>query len=155
MKIIYFCITLFVAFLSGILPIVHKVLLKKFQPMSLLIFSGFLYFMAILLLSLTQLDNLKKDFAKITQTDALYIGFGSIVCVFFANIMYYTSLEKHKSYLVSTIIDSAPMFTLFFAVLLLKEHVSLIGILGVFFVLLGVACICINDYMIEDFELNF
>jgi drug/metabolite transporter (DMT)-like permease len=152
MKVIYIFLTLVIAFLSGILPVIHKHLLKKFKPMSVLIFSGLMYSLVLFLFTWTQLDSLKADFAKLDRNDALMISFAAVICVFCSNVLYYTILQNHKSYLVSAIIDSAPLFTLIFASLLLKERITKIGVLGVFFVIMGVGFISINDSNIQEFE---
>jgi len=154
MKVAYIFLTLFIALLSGILPVIHKHLLKKINPMSLLIFSGATYATVLFLFSFSQMDNVKKDFMKLTPTDALWIGVSSIVCVFLSNILYYNILEKHKSYLVSTLIDIAPLFTLIFAFFFLNERITKLGVLGIFFVISGVFLISLSDLSLGEFKLE-
>jgi drug/metabolite transporter (DMT)-like permease len=148
-------LTLFIAFLSGVLPVIHKHLLKKFNPMSILIFSGVTYFTVLVLFMFTQMDQLKKDISKLTTVDLLWVLAGSIGCVFLSNIIYYHVLQNNKSYLVSALIDCAPVFTLLFAILFLKEQITKLSILGIIFIISGVICISIGDAKLEDFDIRF
>lgn len=147
-------ITLLIAFLSGLMPILHKTLLNKFNPMSVLIFIGLTYTFPLFFFSLAHIDTIKTDLAKMNSTDAAYIVFASIVCVFFANILYYNILKKHKSYIVATLINTTPLFTLIIAVGFLKERLNAVGLLGVILIIMGTICISVNDYKFEDFVIQ-
>jgi drug/metabolite transporter (DMT)-like permease len=117
MNISHTLTAMFIACLTGFLPVVHKHLLKKYNPMSVLIFSAFIYFSAVFLFAFTQIDNLKRDFKKLTLIDALLLIALVLICVFFTNVLYYTILKSNKSFVVATIIDIAPLFTLIAAIL--------------------------------------
>jgi len=53
---------------------------------------------------------------------------------------------------VTTLIDTAPLFTLIIAVGFLKEHLNAVGLLGVVLIIMGTICISVNDYKFEEFE---
>lgn len=146
MKLLHTGIALLIAFLTGLLPVAHKYLLGKYNPFSLMIFSSIIYFLAVICLAFTQTNNLKKDFKLLTRTDAVILILSMVVCGFSANVLYYLILKTNKSYVVSSIMHTAPFFTLIVALLFLNEHISPTGILGVFCTIIGVVLITMNDY---------
>jgi len=143
-------IAVFIAFLSGILPVIHKYFLNKFQPMSLFLYSSFVYFAAVLVFSFSQTETLKRDYAKLTMKDALILAAAILVCGFFVNIIYYTILARNKSHVVSSLKDTAPFFTFLTAILLLGENVGKLGIIGFVLTIMGVTCISLDDNILED-----
>jgi drug/metabolite transporter (DMT)-like permease len=155
MNLSHTLMALLIACLTGMLPVVHKHLLQKYKPMSIMILSATIYFTATFLFSFSQIDNLKSDLKKFTLVDTFTIVFLVLFCVFFTNVLYYTILNSNKSYVVSTLIDIAPLFTLIAAVFFLNEHINAIGLLGVLLTLIGVALISANEYKFEDFVVSF
>ena len=69
----------------------------------------------------------------------------SVICGFFASWIYYNILVKHDSYLVGTIVYSAPIFTLLFGILILHEKPNIYSILGILFVIIGMILLVLNS----------
>jgi drug/metabolite transporter (DMT)-like permease len=115
------------------------------------ILSGVIYAVVMIFFIATQIDVLKKDIPKIDMRDLGLIAFASIIDAFLANLLYYNVLRDHESYIVSALIFSSPVFTLLLAYLFLNEKITLMGALGVFFIILGVICVSTNTYKIEEF----
>ena len=149
MKLIYICIALFVAFLGGITPIIHKHVLQNINKASILVFGGIAYCCCIFCLFIWNYDVIINDYSKITDNDLFWIMFAAIVDVFLANLLYLYVLKTHNSSLVAALIYSSPIFTLLLAYLFLNEKVDKYGILGIIFIILGVGCISMNDTMYE------
>jgi drug/metabolite transporter (DMT)-like permease len=151
MKLLHIGIALFIALLTGLLPVVHKHLLGKYNPMSILIISAVIYSIAVIGLAYNQFENIKTDLKKITWTDSGIIVLLVLLCTFFSNILYYIVLKANNSFEVASIIDAAPFFTLILAVMFLHEHIHATGLLGVIFTIVGVILISMNDHKFDEF----
>lgn len=150
MKSLHIGIALFIALLTGLLPVVHKHLLGKYNPMSILIISAVIYSIAVIGIAYTQFENLKTDLKKITWTDSGIIVLLVLMCTFFSNILYYIVLKANNSFEVASIINAAPFFTLILAVMFLHEHIHATGLLGIIFTIVGVILISMNDHKFEE-----
>lgn len=141
----YVMVAIFIAFLWGVLPIIHKFLLRKYDKLTIMILFAFTYFICILGLITTTHKQLLRDLSKITVQDSLIICITSAITGFLANLIYYYVISKHESYIVEALISCSPLFTLGFAYFLLEEEINFIGVVGVFLITLGVVCISINE----------
>lgn len=151
MNTLYIFVALFISFLWGLAPVIHKLVLKNINPITVFILSGVIYSITMAFFITTQIDTLKKDIPKIEMRDLGLIAFASIIDAFLANFLYYNVLKDNESYIVSALIFSSPAFTLLLGYLFLKENITLMGVLGVFFIVLGVICISTNTYKIEEY----
>ncbi len=93
-----------------------------------------------------------KDFKKMTIYNYIWIFIAAIFCLFVANLLYYYILKKNNSSAISALIYSCPIFTLLIAYFFLKEEIDTYGLLGIFFVILGIIFISLNDNVKEEFN---
>jgi drug/metabolite transporter (DMT)-like permease len=73
--------------------------------------------------------------------DTLTIGAIAIILSFIPNIIYYNLINDHDSYVVTALVNSAPVFTVGLSYLLLKENITKYGMLGVVLIIVGVFCL--------------
>ena len=137
-------IALFVSFLWGVAPVIHKVLLEKFDPAALMVFSAPFYLIALVIFAAFHTKSLSTQFRKTTLEQWIVIAITSIFTAFLANLLYFYILAKHKSFVVSTLIYTSPVFTLILAWLFLTENINAWGLFGVVLVFLGVLAILQN-----------
>jgi len=136
---------LFVAFLWGIAPLVHKVLLSEMSFKTVLVISSFTYFICTILFALYYRNDLIADSKRVTTQHILVIAAVAITTGFIANLIYFMVLKGNKSYIVSALIYASPIFTLIGGIWLLKEKFTKFSLLGVLFIVAGVVFIAIGD----------
>ena len=139
--------SLFIAFLWGIQPVIHKYILKSIDPKTIIILNTVFYSFCSIGFAIKYWRSVKKDWKKLTPIKLMWIGIAAIISGFVANLIYLFVLKKHQSYLVSALIYAAPAFTLLLAYFLLKEDISVIGFIGVIMVIIGTICIALNDHV--------
>lgn len=135
-------VSLFISFIWGITPIVHKYIFStvKMSPHTLIVSGAVLYFTCSMVYFAHYRKEAMEPLRTITPgTIALMIL--TAVLGFYANYLYFNVISKNESYLVSALIFSSPFFTLIFAYLFLKEDISLLSALGVGLIVLGVIVI--------------
>lgn len=150
----YLFISLLLAFLWGVSPIIHKRLLKKYDSMSMLFFSATIYFLCLLCVIPFHYKTLKGDIEKITNMEVVEIFLAAALTGFSANYLYYYALKSNSSSIVAALGSTSPLFTLLLAFLFLREKLSLISIVGVIFIVIGVACISVNDSSLNEYFAN-
>jgi len=136
---------LFVGFLWGLAPVIHKSLLRKYTPITIMMIISAVNFLCILLYSLFNKKELVSDYNKITIKDIAIILITGATTMFLANVIYYNVLRDNKSYEVAALIDSGPVFALLLAYFFLSEKITFNGFLGVGFVMTGVYLISMNN----------
>jgi len=141
----YILLALINSFLWGISPVLHKYLLTKYNWITLLFFSGVVYFILVSILSLLKSKELISDLNKISGRDALVMISLPLLTLFIAQVIYFYILKDNKSSIISALICSSPFFTLIFAYLFLKERLDIYGISGIFAIVMGVVLISQNN----------
>jgi len=66
-----------------------------------------------------------------------YISIATFITVIAANIIYLELLKHHNTSIVNAIAYSAPILVLLFSMVLFKERLSTLSIIGVFLVICG------------------
>jgi uncharacterized membrane protein len=150
----YILYALLISFLWGIQPIIHKYLLQKINGITILVLSSFVYFIASFLISfITKNHNIIiKDLKIMNRKDYMIIIFTTFFTVFLANIIYYYILKRHQTSFISSLINSAPIFTLIVSYLFLKENIEPIGVIGILLMTLGVFCVSFNNDTVRILE---
>ena len=64
---------------------------------------------------------------------------------FIPNILYFYLLKEHDSYVVSALVNSAPVFTVLISYFLLKEKLTKYGIIGIILIVGGIVCLSFNQ----------
>jgi uncharacterized membrane protein len=140
----YILLALISGFMWGMAPVIHKVLLVKYQPITIMLLNSFTYAISMMLIVFFNYKMFMKDMNKIKYEDILIIILSSIGILVIGNLIYYYVLREHDSSLVSALIYSSPVFTLILAYIFLKERLSMYGYLGIFSILLGIIFISKN-----------
>jgi len=140
----YILLALISGFMWGMAPVIHKVLLVKYQPITIMLLNSFTYAISMMLIVFFNYKMFMKDVNKIKYEDILIIILSSIGILVIGNLIYYYVLREHDSSLVSALIYSSPVFTLILAYIFLKERLSMYGYLGIFSILLGIIFISKN-----------
>jgi uncharacterized membrane protein len=140
----YILLALISGFMWGMAPVIHKVLLVKYQPITIMLVNSFTYAISMMLIVFFNYKMFMKDMNKIKYEDILIIILSSIGILVIGNLIYYYVLREHDSSLVSALIYSSPVFTLILAYIFLKERLSMYGYLGIFSILLGIIFISKN-----------
>ena len=140
----YILLALISALMWGIAPVIHKVLLVKYQPITIMLMNSFTYSICMMLIVFFNYKMFMKDMNKMKYDDAIVIMLSSIGILIVGNLIYYYVLREHNSSLVSALIYSSPVFTLILAYIFLKERLSMYGYLGIFSILLGIIFIAQN-----------
>jgi drug/metabolite transporter (DMT)-like permease len=149
---IYIVIALAISFLWGVQPVIHKHLLKKFTPITLMLVSSIVYFALLIVTSVIKNKEVTTDFEKMTAKDLGILVALSVFTAFLANIMYYYILKDHESSIISALIYSSPVFTLVIAYLFLKERLDIYGFSGVLAIIVGVILISQNNQSSRHLE---
>ena len=147
-------ISLIIAFLWGLSPILHKSLLKKFHPLSLMLFLSLGYFLCLFLLLPFHYKRIKGDVFNLTTNDIKLILISATITSFLANFLFYYVLKSNNCSIVAALGSTSPLFTLLIAYCLMTERVNAYGILGIIFIVIGVICISINDKKVNEFFIN-
>jgi uncharacterized membrane protein len=137
--------SLIISFLWGLSPTIHKKVLSDLHPHIVLVISGVVYFIALIVLMLYNIELLMKEGKKVRAKHLGWLAATTVGCTFFGSIIYYHVLSKHDSHVVTAIAYSSPVFTLILAYLFLNEKISLLGCIGVLMIVAGVVCIGFND----------
>ncbi len=145
MKFFILFLAILISFLWGLSPVIHKKLLKKYAPSTLFILTGTIYAFCMFFYFLTHRASLFRDISKMTGVDFAWLAGIAVIATFFANILYFYVLSKEKSYIISALIYSSPVFTLLLAYFFTQNTMDYYGVLGVFFIILGVICIAKTD----------
>jgi uncharacterized membrane protein len=141
----YIFVALFVSLLWGTQPVLHKVLLSKYKPITILIISSFLYFYLIAMVAFSRNSDIKNDLKNMTRRDVLIILSIGLFSGFIGNMLYLHVLKDHNTSIISALIYSSPVFTLIISYLFLKERLSMYGLLGVITIIIGVMLVSLND----------
>lgn len=144
-KIYVIFFALFISFLWGLQPVIHKVLLKHIDPKTILIISSFFYTSCIILFAIYNYKEFIKDLKIIDTKSFIVIGITAIFSAFIANLIYFYILKNNESYIVSALIYSSPVFTLILAYFFLKEKITLYGFIGLIFIVIGILFIAKNE----------
>jgi uncharacterized membrane protein len=134
-------IALFVAFLWGTLPAVHKYVLGRHDPVSVIAVSAAIYAVCTIALVFWYWPRIKKDVATWRPRTFAILAANTIIAGFLANLLYMYVLKKHDSHIVSALVCISPVFTLLLAVLFLGERPTALGALGVVLIVAGVVCV--------------
>jgi drug/metabolite transporter (DMT)-like permease len=149
---IYIFIAIFISFLWGIQPIVHKHLLNKYNFITIMLISTIVNFSLILAVSITRNKEILADMNKLTFRDLFILVLVSSFTIFLANMMYYYILKNHESSIISALVYSSPVFTLIIAYIFLKERLDIYGISGIFLMILGVILVSNNNNFSKEME---
>lgn len=133
-------IALFIAFLWGSAPVLHKIIYnsKSISPETIIVSGGIIYFLCIMVYFLANKEVVLDEILTVDRSTVMILLFNSLVAGFLANYLYYHIIKKYPGHVVSALIYSAPFFTLLLTFIFLQENISSISALGVLMIVSGV-----------------
>ena len=140
-------ISLLVAILWAISPIIHKYVFNrtKISPTTMLVITSPLYFTFVIVYAWFNRKIIIKDLPRLDRYAIGWLAVNTLLGAFLANVLYYVALQHNDSYIVTTIMYSSPIFVFLFAMVFLNERVSWISILGVILTVIGILLIAYHS----------
>jgi drug/metabolite transporter (DMT)-like permease len=135
--------SLIVSLFWGISPVLYKMIMNKVDTKLTFIINNIFFTLAVIIYTIYYWDQIKSEAKNISIRDTLAIGAIAIVMSFIPNVIYYNLINDHDSYIVSALVNSAPIFTVGVSYLLLKENITKYGILGTILIIVGVICLSV------------
>jgi drug/metabolite transporter (DMT)-like permease len=136
---------MFIALLWGVSPIAHKSMIGKIDTKMVFILNSVFHTICIIGYTIYYWDHFKTELPKLSSKNMYMLAGISIIMSFIPNILYFHLLKHYDSYLVSALVNSAPIFTVLVSYFLLKNPISKYGIFGVLLIIGGVICISFNE----------
>ena len=141
--------SLTISMLYGITPILYKYFdimhPHKTSNYTFLLISSSVFFACTMVCFLIHHKTITNDLHKLFNNikALLILVISSIISVFVANLLYYYVLQREdtKSYIVSALVFTCPLFTLILSYLFLKEEITKYAITGICFIVVGVLTI--------------
>ena len=139
-------LSLFISFMWGIQPIIHKHIFntQTVSAATMMVFGSFMYFVCSFVYFIQQRKMVMDDVRKMKVMTITLLVFSAIIAGFFANYLYFSVIQKHDSYLVSALVFRSPFFTLLLSYFVLKENISIVSMCGVIFIVFGVILLAFN-----------
>jgi drug/metabolite transporter (DMT)-like permease len=134
-------IAFFITLIYGVTVVLHKQHLQKCDVSTLFVIYGFVYALGIMVIGVINMTIIRKDLSALKPVDSLAIAATALAGLIIANYLYLYLLKHHQSFLISALVSCAPLFTLLFAYLFLKEKITLTAAFGVFLIVIGVICL--------------
>lgn len=129
--------SLFVAFLLGLIPVVHKYVLRTVDPNVIMVVGGTAYFIVLMVFAAYHWKDMLPQIQTLDTKEWVFITFAAVAMNFVARLLYLYILKDNESYIVSALIYSSPLFTFILAYLFLHERITSLKAAGVM-------CICIG-----------
>lgn len=132
-------ISLFIAILWGVVPVIHRYVLPNVSSAFVMMISAAVYAVSVgIYISIFHWKNVKEDMIKnagLIPILAATTFFG----LFIANILYLHVLRHANNVNIVTVLSSLyPVITVLLAAVVLEEHLTMWGLIGFFIVVLGV-----------------
>lgn len=137
--------SMFVALLWGVSPIAHKTMIGKMDTKMVFVINSVFYTICIIGYTLYYWNHFKEQAPKIAAKDLYVLGGMSIIMSFLPNILYFYLLKEHDSYIVSALVNSAPIFTVLVSYFILNEKMTKYGIMGILLIIGGIICLSFNE----------
>ena len=136
----YIAISLLIAFLYGIIPILIKYILKDINIVTLLLCEALGVLAFTILFSIYHIKDVTIDLCAIRFRSIYSIVVLSFI-LFLANCLLYLVLFTCDTYIVSAVTSCSPIFALLISFFFIKESITLLHGVGVFLIVGGVWCI--------------
>lgn len=135
LEAIILCI--FIAIIWGISPIMQKRLLSRVNKETMLLVGGFTATVILILMCFKESHKIKEDLSKIDFLTFVEISI-AMTLGYIGTILFLSLLNNHKSYLITAITFTSPVFTAILACLWLQEKINTINVIGILLVVFGV-----------------
>lgn len=129
--------------LFAINPIINKYLLKYISVKSLILISGFAYvFISTILIILLYDKELQNDFNKLFENSGKYLWLIVLLIPLMhliTHYFYFSLIRDYKTYFITALVASYPLFTALFGYLILNETITILHIIGIIFIVCGIS----------------
>ena len=133
-----YLIALIIALIGGSFVIVQKYLLNHgIQWKAMITVNSLFFFVFGIVFTYYYRKEIVPEVKRFDWKIISVLGLSILLATFVSSILNYKLLERNDAYIVSGLTLAAPIFTLLFAKLFLKEDVSCKGVLGVLVMLVG------------------
>ena len=131
---------LMVSLIYGINPIMYKHSLELISVESFMIIFGLFYFVITLVFMYIFRHKLIKDIDLLRGNSYIYgvIFVSALLMFILGDYVFMIALKDNKSFIVTSIIASYPIFTVFLGYMLFNEEVKVTHFAGIMMVILGV-----------------
>jgi uncharacterized membrane protein len=133
----YLFFAILIATIWGIVPFFTRYVLRKIHYKSLILIESILAFSISMVFCCCHRNDIINDFGNIDVLCVFAIVLIGL-SVFSANILYYSIIKDHETYLISAITSMSPLIVLFISYFFLKENMNFSKIVGVFLIVSGV-----------------
>jgi drug/metabolite transporter (DMT)-like permease len=137
--------SIIVLFLFAINPIMNKYVLGFISVKSLILFSGFAYFVvAGLCLFLLSDKTIQTDLQTLNKPANRYLWAFIIafpIIHMFTHYFYFSLIRDNKTYLAAAIIASYPLLIALLGYFILGEQVAVMDLVGILFIVVGLSII--------------
>lgn len=140
-------VALSVAMLWGLTPILNKYVMSAHDapPAAVLLVSGMAYLVALACFAMYHNADAIRQVRALSTRSLSTIVLTSLLTGFVANILFIYVLHDHASYVVTSLVYSAPVFTLLLAIVVLRERVTVVGVVGSVLMLAGMLCVALSN----------
>lgn len=143
MDVVSGVLALLVAILWAGNTVINKYVMdKSIGQKTVIVIGAFTFFTSMLLFAIYNSGEILGDIKKIKSIDIILLIGGAIFGLFFGNILFMYLLEKNNSSVVAALAYTAPVFVFIMSLIILKERIERIKILGIALTVSGVAIIC-------------
>lgn len=131
---------LIVSLVYGITPILYKHSIGIISIESFIIIFGLFYFIITMTFMYMFRHKLIKDIDILNKNTYLYgiILISALLIFIVGDYVFLSVLENNKSYIVTSIIASYPLVTVFFGYILFNDQVKAEHFVGILMVILGI-----------------
>jgi drug/metabolite transporter (DMT)-like permease len=145
MNNIYILFSIITACLWGIQPVIYKYAMTSVSWQTVFALNGILYIIPAIGFILYNRKSIKESLHKVNKKLVALILLSAVCGSLIPNILFLKVMQNHKSFLVTALTFTSPVFTLFFSFLFLKEQVFLMDIIGVLAIVLGVVTLAVTN----------
>lgn len=135
--------TLITLFLFALNPVINKYMLKYISVKGLVLITGITYFfIAGILIFILYDRQLETDFKTVylngnTWLILLMLSFPLIHII--THYFYYSLIHDYKTYFVTAIVASYPLFTAILGYLVLGETITVMHLIGILLIVSGIS----------------
>ena len=146
-------VPIFIAFLWGVAPVVHKFALSAgYSHYTLMVIGAVFYNICLAIFAATKWNIIYPELRSMSWKIVGLLAATSVMTGFIASLLYYRVLKKQsRIYIATTMMYCSPIFTLILAALFLKEKVNAISLAGVLVTVVGV-CMLAYETKNEEFH---
>jgi drug/metabolite transporter (DMT)-like permease len=133
-----YIIALIIAIIGGSFVIIQKYLLNQgIKWKAMMTINSFFFFVFGSIFSYYYRNDIIPEIKRFNWKIFIILGITILLATFLSSILNYHLLQKNDAYIVSGLTLTAPIFTLIFAKLFLKEDINCKSVLGMIVILIG------------------